>query len=91
MSGRVPLRMDTAEGLRAAALAGMGIALLPMALVKDDLHAERLVRVLPHVECGKVPIIVLYPHKKFLEPRVRRFIDALVSDLSTPAGDVAPD
>ncbi|WP_386176693.1 LysR family transcriptional regulator [Sulfitobacter sp. R86518] len=91
VSGHVRLRMDSAEGLRAAALAGMGIALLPMALVKDDLHAGRLVRVLPDVECGEVPIIALYPHKKFLEPRVRRFIDALVSDLPTPTADVAPD
>ena len=89
--GRMSLRMDSAEGLRAAALAGMGIALLPMALVKDDLHAGRLVRVLPDVDCGEVPIIALYPHKKFLEPRVRRFIDALVSDLSPPEADVAPD
>lgn len=91
VSGRVPLRMDSAEGLRAAAQAGMGIALLPMALVKDDLSAGRLVRVLPDVDCGEVPIIALYPHKKFLEPRVRRFIDALVSDLATPSADAAPD
>ncbi|MBE3638154.1 LysR family transcriptional regulator [Mangrovicoccus algicola] len=86
VSGRVPLRMDSAEGLRAAALAGMGIALLPMALVKDDLHAGRLVRVLPDVDSGEVPIFALYPHKRFLEPRVRRFIDALVSELSPPRG-----
>ncbi|MBU2958040.1 LysR family transcriptional regulator [Paracoccus sp. 1_MG-2023] len=91
VSGRVPLRTDSAEGLRAAALAGMGIALLPMALVKDDLHAGRLLRVLPDVDCGEVPIIALYPHKKFLEPRVRRFIDALVSELATPGADVALD
>ncbi|MCB5200494.1 LysR family transcriptional regulator [Loktanella sp. TSTF-M6] len=90
VSGRVPLRMDSAEGLRAAALAGMGIALLPMVLVKDDLQAGRLLRVLPDVDCGEVPIIALYPHKKFLEPRVRRFIDALVSDLAPPSADAAP-
>lgn len=91
VSGRVPLRTDSAEGLRAAALAGMGIALLPMALVKDDLHAGHLVRVLPDVDGGEVPIIALYPHKKFLEPRVRRFIDALVSELSPPSANAAPD
>lgn len=91
VSGRVRLRMDSAEGLRAAALAGMGIALLPMALVKADLHAGHLVRVLPDVSCGEVPIIALFPHKKFLEPRVRRFIDALVSDLAPPNANAAPD
>lgn len=82
MSGRVSLRLDNAEGLREAALAGMGIALLPATLVKEELRAKRLVQVLPNLDCGDVPIVALYPHKKFLEPRVRRFIDALVADLS---------
>ncbi|MBT0958965.1 LysR family transcriptional regulator [Alphaproteobacteria bacterium KMM 3653] len=82
VSGRVPLRMDSAEGLREAALSGMGIALLPATLVRDELRAGHLLRVLPNVDCGEVPIVVLYPHKKFLEPRVRRFIDALVADFT---------
>lgn len=82
VSGRVPLRLDSAEGLREAALAGMGIALLPCALVKDDLQAGRFLQVLPDFECGEIPIVALYPHKKFLEPRVRRFIDMLAEELS---------
>ncbi|WP_184584759.1 LysR family transcriptional regulator [uncultured Sulfitobacter sp.] len=82
VSGRVSLRLDSAEGLREAALAGMGIALLPATLVKEELRAERLVQVLPDIDCGDVPIVAIYPHKKFLEPRVRRFIDALVADFS---------
>ncbi|MFQ1701744.1 LysR family transcriptional regulator [Loktanella agnita] len=85
VSGRVSLRLDSAEGLREAALAGMGIALLPATLVKDELRAERLVQVLPNIDCGEVPIVAIYPHKRFLEPRVRRFIDALVADFS-PCG-----
>ncbi|WP_421724536.1 LysR family transcriptional regulator [Bauldia sp.] len=80
--GRVRLRLDSAEALREAALSGMGIALLPIVLVKDDLKIGSLVQVLPDVKRGEVPIIALYPHKRFLEPRVRRFIDMLAAELS---------
>ena len=79
--GQVRLRMDSAEGLRDAAIAGMGIVMLPRSLVQDDINTGRLVRVLPRVDCGTVPILVLYPHKRFLEPRVRNFIDMLDQDL----------
>lgn len=79
--GQVTLRLDNAEALREAALAGMGIALLPSILVKDDLAAGALVRILPDVATGEVPIVALYPHKRFLEPRVRRFIDMLAANM----------
>lgn len=79
--GQVTLRLDNAEALREAALAGMGIALLPSTLVKDDLAAGALVRILPDVATGEVPIVALYPHKRFLEPRVRRFIDMLAANM----------
>ena len=79
--GQVTLRLDNAEALREAALAGMGIALLPSTLVKEDLAAGALVRILPDVSTGEVPIVALYPHKRFLEPRVRRFIDMLAANM----------
>ena len=81
-SGRVTLRLDSAEALREAALAGMGIALLPGILVKDELYAGSLMQVLPDIETGEIPIVALYPHKRFLEPRVRQFIDMLAADMS---------
>ncbi|MDP5221019.1 LysR family transcriptional regulator [Ruegeria sp. 2205SS24-7] len=79
--GRVRLRLDSAEALRQTAIQGLGIALLPRLLVSADLLEGRLQRVLPHVSAGRVPIVALYPHKRLLEPRVRRFIDMLSSDL----------
>ncbi|MDX8349751.1 LysR family transcriptional regulator [Cognatiyoonia sp. IB215446] len=81
--GYVRLRLDSAEALRDAALAGMGIALLPTVLVDDDLIAGRLLQVLPNVVCEEVPIVALYPHKKFLQPRVRYFVDLLVSEMAS--------
>lgn len=79
--GRVRLRLDSAEALREAALAGLGIAALPRLLVGKDIADGRLELVLPRVDPGTVPIIALYPHKRLLEPRVRRFIDMLNDDL----------
>ncbi len=77
--GRSRLRLDNGEALRTAALDGMGIALLPEFLVGEDIAAGRLHRVLPDVDAGMVPIVTLYPHKRLLEPRVRRFLDLLVA------------
>ena len=80
--GKVRFRSDSGEALREAALSGLGIALLPRRLVERDIVLGRLERVLSQVACGTVPITALYPHKRFLEPRVRHFIDMLIEDSS---------
>ncbi|WP_415402024.1 LysR family transcriptional regulator [Tateyamaria sp. SN3-11] len=85
--GHVRLRMDSAEALRATALDGLGIALLPRMLVDADLAEGRLEQVLPHATVSTVPIVALYPHKRLLEPRVRRFIDMLSEDLGASKSD----
>ncbi|MBB4234248.1 LysR family transcriptional regulator [Rhizobium esperanzae] len=79
--GRSRLRLDSAEAIRDAALAGLGIALLPDFLVADDLAAGRLRQVLPDLETDDTKIVTLYPDRRPLEPRVRRFIDLMVEEL----------
>lgn len=79
--GRSRLRLDSGEALLEAARAGLGIAYLPDFLIADDLAAGRLCRVLPEHCSSDVPILALYPDKRMLEPRVRRFIDLLVEKL----------
>jgi DNA-binding transcriptional LysR family regulator len=81
--GRSRLRLDSGEAIRDAAVAGLGIALLPDFLVAQDLDAGRLQQVLPDLEAGDVEIVTIYPSKRLLEPRVRRFIDLLVEELGT--------
>lgn len=81
--GRSRVRLDSGEALRDAAVAGLGIAFLPEFLVADDLAAGRLRLVLPQLEVEDVKISAIYPTKRFLEPRVRRFIDLLVEELAT--------
>ncbi|GHC56078.1 LysR family transcriptional regulator [Neogemmobacter tilapiae] len=75
------LRMDSAEALRAAALADMGIAQLPKALIERDLARGDLVVLLPDATKAEVNLVALYPEKRLLEPRVRRFIDLLATQL----------
>ncbi|CAK08632.1 LysR family transcriptional regulator [Rhizobium leguminosarum] len=79
--GRSRLRLDSAEAIRDAALAGLGIALLPDFLVADDLAAGRLRQILADLETDNAKIVTLYPDKRVLEPRVRRFIDLIVEEL----------
>ncbi|XYK79177.1 MAG: LysR family transcriptional regulator [Labrenzia sp.] len=81
VSGRSRLRVDNASALRDAGLAGLGIVLLPRLLVEDELANGQLEPVLPNVSCGSIPILALYPQRKHLEPRVRKFLDLLFKDL----------
>jgi DNA-binding transcriptional LysR family regulator len=80
---RSRLRFDSAEALRHCALAGLGIALLPDFLIKEDLSAGRLREILPGFKADEVKIVTLYPNKRLLEARVRRFIDLMVEELGT--------
>ena len=83
--GRSRLRLDSGEALRDAAVAGLGIAFLPDFLVAQDLAAGRLQQVLPNLEEAEVKIVTLYPTRRLLEPRVRRFIDLMVEELGGTA------
>ncbi|MFZ5551421.1 MAG: LysR family transcriptional regulator [Pseudomonadota bacterium] len=82
--GRSRLRMDSGEAIRDAAVAGLGIGLLPAFLVEGDLATGRLRAVLPTADLGEVKIVAIYPTRRHLEPRVRRFIDLLVQALGGP-------
>jgi len=81
--GESRLRLDSGEAIRDAAVAGLGIAFLPDFLVAEDLAAGRLQQVLPDLEAGDVKIVMIYPTRRLLEPRVRRFIDLMVEELGT--------
>ncbi len=76
------LRADSGEAIREAALLGLGIAYLPDFLIDEDLAQGRLVEVLAGVAQGRPPLVALYPTRKQLEPRVRRFIDLLADELA---------
>lgn len=64
--------------LRAAAVAGLGVALIPDHFCREELHDGRLVRLLPN--WGKQPglIHLVFTTKRGLTPAVRALIDHLV-------------
>ncbi len=62
-----------------AAVGGLGIALLPRALVAPHLESGALVQVLAGVVGTELQIALVYPERTFLPPQVRAFIDAVAA------------
>ena len=61
--------------VRALAVAGEGVALLPLYLCREDCAKARLVRVLPDWHARVDPVHVVYPRQPFVSPRLRAFVD----------------
>lgn len=78
-----PARMIANESrvLRAAAIAGLGIACLPESLCRRDLADGRLRRVLPGWRAGRVTTTLVMPHRRGQLPGVRATVDFLVDCL----------
>jgi DNA-binding transcriptional LysR family regulator len=69
--------------------AGLGIAFLPEWLVRDDIGAGRVERVLPDYVAPKVPMYAAYTSRRYLTPKVRSFIDFLSQELKSCPGESA--
>ena len=67
--------------LRAAALAGLGVARLPESVVREDLPAGALVRVLPGWNTPQGIVHIVFPTRRGMLPAVRAFIDFLAENL----------
>jgi DNA-binding transcriptional LysR family regulator len=80
-------RFSAASGalLRSAALAGAGLAVLPTFMVAGDLAAGRLRPVLEPSFVGvTLGLYAVYPQMRRAPPKVRAFVDLLVSHFRTP-------
>lgn len=67
--------------LRAAVLAGLGIARLPESVVRADLASGALERVLPEWRSPQGIVHVVFPTRRGMLPAVRAFIDFLAERL----------
>ena len=78
-SVRLPsrLRANSGEVLRAAAIAGAGIAALPTFICGADLAAGTLVRVLPDYDNRNFAIYAVWPAGRHPSPKLRAFVDFL--------------
>jgi DNA-binding transcriptional LysR family regulator len=81
-------RANDSEALLAAALAGLGVALLPSWIVGDAIRTGRLVRLLPGYQAMFAPgerfVWAIYPPKRVVAPKVRVFIDGFAAHIGAP-------
>ena len=71
--------------LREAAIAGLGIALLPSYLCRDAVQKKQLVPVLPEWRPEDVAVYLLYPTRRQLTSRLKIFIEFLAERLVASA------
>ncbi len=74
------LQSDNETLLQLAAREGMGLALLPKWLIRQDLADGRLESVLPKKFTFPIQLFGVYPSRKYLSAKVRTFLDFIVRD-----------
>jgi DNA-binding transcriptional LysR family regulator len=77
VSIRYRLCSNNGDALRVAALAGLGIALIPAFLVRDEVRNGQLAPLLEGFEPRPIDLYAIYPPTRFLAAKVRLFIDFL--------------
>lgn len=77
---------NTAQSQRKAAVAGLGIALLPPLMAKLEVDSGVLVPVLPQYQPNGYGLNVLYPSRRQLPPAVSAFIGLVIRKMN--AADV---
>jgi DNA-binding transcriptional LysR family regulator len=84
LSGR--LRTNSGETVKAACLAGLGLALFPTFEVSDHLHSGRLVAVLRDhpLDLEDRAVYAVFPDNLRIPPKVRAFVDFLAARIGDP-------
>lgn len=76
------MQVDSAQGLRRAALAGMGIVMLPEIMLSEDIDAGHLVRLLPEYTPPVRPLNLIYLRDHRMSRKLRSFVDFVVERFS---------
>ena len=82
---------NNAAIVRRAVLDGYGVAMVPEALVVDDVRSARLYRLLPDYQTERLPAFLLYPSRRHLPPRTRVVIEAIAREIAKIAARLAED
>jgi DNA-binding transcriptional LysR family regulator len=72
-----PICADNGDILKAAAISGLGVTLLPTFIAGPDLGAGRLRQVLPDYCPPEISIYVVFPSRRYLSAKVKTFVDFL--------------
>ncbi|BBB67774.1 LysR family transcriptional regulator [Undibacterium sp. YM2] len=75
------LQLNDAEALLVAALNGIGVAYIAEDLAREDLRSGRLVKILPDYETPSRPVHLIYHPDRRQTPKLKSFIDTVVSEL----------
>ena len=81
------LTVNDGQSLLNAAISGLGIAYLPSFLYSDAMKCGQVVEAIPDLPIDTQGIYAVYPPGRFTQPKVRAFIDFLV----TAFADKGPD
>ena len=71
---------------REAALAGAGIAGLPLMISREEVASGRLIEVLPQAQLPSSELYAVYPSRRFQTMKVKAFLDFLLANLSAQVG-----
>lgn len=75
VSGR--MQANVADAIRVAAIDGLGLVMLAYYVVARDIERGKLKPVLENYTLPPLDIHAVYPHRKYLSAKVRRFLDFL--------------
>ena len=72
-----PVCADNGDLLKEAAVAGLGVTLLPTFIVGPELRAGRLVQVLAAYCPDEISVFAVFPSRRYVSAKVRTFVDYL--------------
>lgn len=72
-----PIEVNSPLAVRAAAVAGIGIAVIPDFIAQPEIESGRLVPVLDDFVLKGAGIFAVYPHRRYLPAKIRVFVDFL--------------
>lgn len=84
-AGATRLVVNAGAAVCSAALAGLGIARLPLMLATEHVAQGRLLRVLAPWHPPAVTVHAVYPSNRYLAPKVRAFVDLALAQF--PQGE----
>jgi len=81
-----PMTVNNGSALLQAAIAGLGVAMLPDYLAASDVAAGRLVKLFPEFNLSRAPLQVVYLPDRQMTPKMRSFIDFMLERLGPKPG-----
>lgn len=82
---KATISVNSGPAVRIAAKAGMGVAMLPEALVQGDIAAGTLLQILPDWALPEQPMALIYHRDRYRPQRLTKFIEFARSAFKHPA------